>query len=145
MNVNAGRAQAPQPRVTQPAKQKLPAWMRAVTQLTRRQLDANAFPIDPNNGNPEVAKAPKTVQDFCALQQDALGDNDGKAALIKLPGRSGAWAVRWHSENHKLDRLFVFDRAGKPIAKGWTDTGHAYKWVPAKGPFTVDDMPEVQK
>lgn len=96
-----------------------------------------------------IAKSfPQAAQAFFQKQLDAARDNDGSPALLKIPLsevsdklKGSAFVVRWTSEDQNLDRLFVFDRAGKPIAKGWTDTGADFKWEPAKGPFRIDDTP----
>jgi hypothetical protein len=108
-----------------------PAWLKSFEHLTRTQL--SRLPA------PAASTLPKSVATFWKQQQDALADNDGSAAIMKI-GSKG-YAIRWTSEDSSLDRLFVYDHAGKPVAKGWTDTGGAFKWSPAKSAFHVDDTP----
>jgi hypothetical protein len=120
----------------------VPTWMKAVTKLTRAQLQRHELHVDTAKGKAELAKAPASVQAFFKLQQAATADNDGDATVMKLPaGKTTAYAVRWVSEDGSLDRLFVYDHLGKPVAKGWTDEGGAYKWSAAHGAFKLDDTP----
>jgi hypothetical protein len=136
---------------------KAPAWTKGLAKLVSEQADnldayehvgPNATDANTAKGKALIATFPKAVQDFFKKQQIALRDNDGDAALLKFPLKEispnlkgNALAVRWTSEDGTLDRLFVFDATGKPVTKGWTDTGANFKWQPAKGPFAIDDSP----
>jgi hypothetical protein len=140
-----------------PAEQKPATWMKGLARLVGNESDnLDHYELTgPNSADPSsaqgkaiAAKFPASVQGFFKKQLDALADNDGSAALLKFPLsevdsklKGNAIAVRWTSEDQNLDRLFVFDQSGKPVAKAWTDTGANFKWEPAKGPFQVDDTP----
>ena len=139
------------------AASKPPLWTKGLEKLVKEQgdnLDSYEH-VGPNATDPSSAKGkafvatlPKAVREFFAKQEGALADNDGTAAVLKIPLsevsphlKGNAIAVRWTSEDQSLDRLFVFTSSGEPVAKGWTDGKADFKWEPARAPFKIDDSP----
>jgi hypothetical protein len=134
-----------------------PAWMHGLTKVVNEhrstlsqweQLGPDSADATTPQGAALLAKFPAGVQAFFKSQMSAAADNDGSVALLKIPLSSvssrlhgAATAVRWTSEDQQLDRLFVYDTHGKPLTKGWTDTGGAFRWHHATAPFQIDDSP----
>ena len=136
---------------------KPPTWMTGLKKLLKEEADnldhyellgPDATEPDSAAGKKTLAGLPAGVRDFFKKQQGALPDNDGTAGVYKFDlkevagGLSGAaYGVRWTSEDQSLDRLFIFDHAGRPVAKGSTDNAGDYAWTLPKGPFQIDDTP----